>query len=75
MKVTATEWSALMEMFLTATDNKMRKALFEMWLEEKMAPVYQQGWKDACEEYDIKEDYYDEEEDFDDPSNVYYEGY
>ena len=63
MKLENYEWNAFIRMVKTAPDAKTAKVLFEMWLDEKMQPVYKRGWKDACNEYDIEDtmDWYDEE--------------
>ena len=45
-------------MFKTAKDAAQAKALFEVWLEEKAAAAYKEGWLDACDEYDIDDDVY-----------------
>lgn len=77
MKLTNEEWNSFIRLLRDCRDPKVAKGMFEMWLDEKMVPVYKQGWKEACEEYDITDtfDWDDDEPDWDDPHNVIYPGY
>ena len=59
MKLENYEWNAFIRMVKTAPDAKTAKVLFEMWLDEKMAEVYQQAWLDCCKEYDIDDAKYE----------------
>lgn len=56
MNVSRTEWNALMSMFRNSENGQMAKELFEQWLDERYYDVYKQGWRDACDEYEIEED-------------------
>ena len=59
MKVSDLEWSTLVKALGNAPDSKTAKNFFEMWLDEKMAEVYQQAWLDCCKEYDIDDAKYE----------------
>ena len=45
-----------MSMFQASKDAAQAKALFEMWLAEKAAEVYQEAWHDFKIEYEIDDD-------------------
>lgn len=57
MKLYDEDWGALMSMFGTVKSLKDARALFEMWLDEKSFEAYKEGWQEACEYYDIEDDY------------------
>ena len=53
MKLTDEDCRTLLGFLAWADNSKDKKALLQMWFDEKSAKVYKEGWKDACEEYDI----------------------
>lgn len=71
MKLYDYEWQALKSMFATAKTDADRKALFEMWIEEKCQAWYTSGWNDACFEYEIDEGIITDDDDDDDDEYDY----
>jgi pentatricopeptide repeat protein len=64
MKFTEFEWNAVISMLCTVKNAKEAKALFEMWLDENYyEKIYKQAWLDCCDEYDIDDTYYCDDED------------
>ena len=63
MKVTNYEFSVLLRMFDSVKDAAQAKILFEAWLDENYySKVFKEAWLQFCDEYDIEDDHwYDEE--------------
>lgn len=74
MKLDNSDMLAIIRMFETCNgDVKTARGMLELWLDEKCAEAYKEGWQDCCEEYDIDDDSY--ADDSYDAGDIIYDGY
>ncbi len=76
MTLAQEDWKSLIRMLADTGDAKVAKVFFEGWLDEKVyRPALKEGWKDACDYYDIRDTFdWNDEEDLED-DREYWGGY
>ena len=73
MTLTNADCRTLIGLLSSAKDGQEAKAILQMWFDEKSADVYKEGWLDACEEYDVQDTMFSDEDDS--WEGIQYEGY
>lgn len=62
MKLSNNDYRVLIGFLNKAKTAKEAKAYLQMWFDEKSEEVYKEAWLQFCDEYEIEDDHWYEEE-------------